>query len=389
MIFTYYTLDRAEQRVERATAQLQAALRRYGKTDAHRAWLRVFVRMTQARALVASNRVDGVRVSNEDALAAIDGEDPANTDRDAWRAAVGCRQATDYLLQRCKDPFFAITEDVLLAVHFMICQSNPSAHPGQYRPGWISVHHPGTDDVAREGVDRDRLEPLLRELLDYANRARSGSAWIRAAMTHLNLALLHPFTGGNGRTARCIHAAMLGEHGNAAVILDSIDEYIGRHHQEYDDILATLGDGGWHPQRRAKPWIRFCLRGHYWQAQTLLRRAQEMERTHAALAEQVAAHDLPHRAALALLQAAFGERLRNASYRISANVSKNLASRDLKALTDAGLLVPEGDKRGRSYSASAAVTEIREVLRLPRKYDNPFARNKPARPPASQRDLFA
>ena len=35
MIFTYHTLDQAEKRAERATAQLQAALRRYGKTDAH------------------------------------------------------------------------------------------------------------------------------------------------------------------------------------------------------------------------------------------------------------------------------------------------------------------------------------------------------------------
>jgi hypothetical protein len=51
---------------------------------------------------------------------------------------------------------------------------------------------------------------------------------------------------------------------------------------------------------------------------------------------------LPERTALGLLEAASGGRIRNASYRVSADVSNNLASRDLKLLVDAGLLVPEG-----------------------------------------------
>ncbi|MDE2735643.1 MAG: hypothetical protein OXI72_14690 [Gemmatimonadota bacterium] len=98
-----------------------------------------------------------------------------------------------------------------------------------------------------------------------------------------------------------------------------------------------------------------------------------MERLYAELSDLVIANGLPDRMALALIQAAFGTRVRNSSYRVSADVSKNLASRDLKVLVDAGLLVPEGERRGRFYSAAPIVAEIRQKLRLPKKVNDPFA----------------
>lgn len=387
MLFAYRALDDAEKRVENATTRIRDDLRRY--IAGPRRWSGLLTRMTRARALAASHSVEDIQVSDDDALAAIDREDPANTDRDTWQAVVGYREAMDYILQRRQNPSFTITEDVLLTVHFMICQSDLRANPGQYRPGWVYVRSGRAGDVAHEGVDRDQLEPLVRELLDYANDGQVESVFLRAAMTHLNLAMLHPFSDGNGRTARCIHAAVLARDGIVAPAFSSIEEYIGGRPQAYCDVLAEVGGGGWNPERDAKPWVRFCLGGQYRQAQTLLRRTREMERTYAALSELTEARGLPDRMVMALLQAAFGTPVRNASYRISADVSKNLASRDLKALVDANLLVPDGEKRGRSYRAAAAVAEIRRKLRLPRKIDDPFAEDEPTGDASiRQQDLF-
>ena len=387
MLFTYPALDDAEKRVEHATTRIRAALRRYVTAELP-GWTDLLTRMTRASALAASNSAAGGYVSEEDAIAAIDREDPANTDRDTWQAVVGYRQATDYILQLRRSLSFAITEDGLLAVHFMICQSDREANPGRYRPGWLCVRNTSTGDVVHEGVDRDRLEPLVRELLDYVNDGQVESVLLRTAMTHLNLVMLHPFTDGNGRTARCIHTAMLANDGTVAPAFSSIEEYIGRNQRAYYDVLAEVGGGGWHPERDAKPWVRFCLRGHYRQAQTLLRRTREMERVHAELAELAETCGFPDRTVLALLQAAFGIRFRNASYRVSADVSQNLASRDLKALVDAKLLVPEGNRRGRSYSASPMVAEIRRRLRLPGEDDDPFAEDGRAKDAGDREDRF-
>ena len=60
--------------------------------------------MTRARTLAASNSSAGIHVSEEDAIAAIDREDPANTDDDTWQAVVGYRQAADYILQLRRSP---------------------------------------------------------------------------------------------------------------------------------------------------------------------------------------------------------------------------------------------------------------------------------------------
>ncbi len=388
MLFTYRALDQAEKQVEAATARMRDDLSRHVVAEPRR-WTGLLARMTRARALAASNSVEGINVSDEDAIAAIDHEDPANTDRDTWRAVVGYREAMDYILQRRQSPSFKITEDVLLAVHFMICQSNFSARPGQYRPGWVGVRNARTGDLVHEGVDRDRLEPLVRELLDYVNDGDVESTFLRAAMAHLNLAMLHPFSDGNGRTARCIHTAVLASDGIVAPAFSSIEEYIGRNQQEYYDALAEVGGGGWNPERNAKPWVRFCLTGHYRQAQTLLRRTRELERAYAEFEELVTVNGLPERSAMALLQAAFGNRVRNTSYRVSADISKNLASRDLKALVDAGLLVPEGEKRGRFYVPSGTVVELRRQLRLPRKLDDPFAEDGPVQTSGRQMSLLA
>lgn len=375
MLFTYHSLDDQEKRVEEATARIRSDLRLHVATEPRR-WTGWLARMTRARALAASNSVEGINVSHDDAIAAIDGEDPADADRDTWRAVVGYREAMNYILQRRQSPSFRITEDVLLAVHFMICQSDLAAHPGQYRPGWVGVRNAQTGNLVHEGVDRGELEPRIQELLQYVNEGDVESLFLRAAMTHLNLVMLHPFTDGNGRTARCIHTAVLAADGIVAPEFSSIEEYVGYNQQEYYDVLSEVGGGGWNPTRNAKPWVRFCLSGHYRQSQTILRRTKEIERIYEELLNLVLNNGFPERTVMALLQAAFG-RVRNSSYRVSADVSDNLASRDLKMLVDARFLLPEGEKRGRFYVAGPRVGEIRRRFRLPGAVDDPFAPSGP------------
>ncbi|MDE0672569.1 MAG: hypothetical protein OXH72_12590 [Caldilineaceae bacterium] len=129
MLFTYPSLDDEERRVEEATTRLRHDLRHYMEAEPRR-WTGLHARMTRARALIGSNSVEGINVSEEDALAAIDGENPACTDRDTWQAVIGYREAMNYILQQRQSPSFAITEDVLLAVHFMICQSDLDRRKG-------------------------------------------------------------------------------------------------------------------------------------------------------------------------------------------------------------------------------------------------------------------
>lgn len=329
--------------------------------------------MTRARALRASNSIEGINVSDEDAIAAVDNEDPADADKPTFQAVQGYRSAMDYILQRRKDNVFRFTLDTILSVHFMISQYDLRSNPGNIRPGWVGVRNSKTGEIVHEGVDRDLLEPLMNELIAYMNSDDVDSIELKGAMTHLNLVMLHPFSDGNGRVARCLQTAVLAKEGIIQDVFSSIEEYIGANQQKYYDVLAQTGGGGWYPARDCKAWVRFCIEGHYRQAQTLMRRIRLVERIYGDFIIELEKRSLPERMALALYEAAVGWRVRNSSYRVSADISNNLASRDLKALVDEGLLIAEGERRGRHYIAGQFVTEIRDRHRLPKKSDDPFA----------------
>ena len=221
MIFTYRSLDAEEAAVLDRINEMRRQLRYYVVQEPRR-WTGLLARMTRARALRASNSIEGIIVSAEDALAAIDNEDPTEADKSTWQAVAGYHAAMDYILQRCRDENFQFSKDVLLAVHFMISQHDLNANPGNYRPGWVGVHNTQTGELVHEGVDRDLLESLVDELIDYMNDADEQPVILKAAMTHLNLTLLHPFSDGNGRTARCFQTAVLTNEGIVAPIFSSI-----------------------------------------------------------------------------------------------------------------------------------------------------------------------
>jgi Fic family protein len=199
---------------------------------------------------------------------------------------------------------------------------------------------------------------------------------IKAAMAHLNLVMVHPFSDGNGRMARCLQTLVLARTGVLASPFSSIEEYLGHNTRAYYDVLAEVGGGRWSPARDARPWIRFCLTAHYRQAQTLLIRTREIQRLWDLLEVEVRQRSLPERTLYALADAALGLRVRNATYRPIAEVSDQVASRDLKALVEAGLLDSQGERRGRFYVASDLVLRMRADAREDHRIEDPFGEGR-------------
>jgi Fic family protein len=272
-----------------------------------------------------------------------------------------------YVLQLSNDPHFSYSEGLIRSLHFMILNK----HPGRWRPGPIFVRNEQTGQRVYEGPDAEIVPGLMREFVQQLNAETSCPFMVRAAMSHLNLVMVHPFPDGNGRMARCLQTLVLAREGIIDPWFSSIEEYLGRNTQNYYDILALVGKGTWAPRNDARSWLHFCLTAHYRQAKILLRRSKEMRRIWDEIEQEVKKLTLPERTKLALSDATLGYRVRNATYRSAAEISETLASRDLKLLVDAGLLVPDGEKRGRAYVASQALKEIRERTREPRIADDP------------------
>ena len=329
-------------------------------------WLGVLRRNTFARAIQGSNSIEGYNVTTEDAIAAIEGEDPLDTESETWHAISGYRDAMTYILQLAGDPHFTYSEALIKSLHFMMLKYDLNKHPGTWRPGSIYVRDDKRKVTVYEGPDVDLVPELMRGLSDSLNDTSESPAMVRAAMGHLNLVMIHPFSDGNGRMARALQALILAREGVLDPRFCSIEEYLGRNTQDYYDVLARVGRGSWHPENDTRPWIQFCLVAHFNQATTLLRRTRETERVWNELENLIKHCGLPDRVIFALSDAAFGYRVRNASYRTAADINDTQASRDFKLLVESGFLVPSGEKRGRVYVGSKSLKKIREDNREPR-----------------------
>ena len=344
-----------------------------------RRWVGTLRKMSFARAVQGSNSIEGYDASLDDVVAAVEGEPTLEADTETRLALAGYRDAMTYVLQIAADDL-EVDEGLLKSLHFMMLKHDLSKNPGRWRPGAIYVRREETGEIVYEGPPKDDIPDLIVECVAQL-KASEAPVLVKAAMAHLNLVLVHPFSDGNGRMARCLQTLVLARDKLIAPVFSSIEEFLGRNTQAYYDVLGEVGAGSWHPDRDARPWVRFCIRAHYLQMRTVLRRREEIEglwNACLALAEQ---RQLPERCAAGLMDAAYGLRLRRGSYRSTAEavtgdeISDLTATRDLKAMVDAGLLEPVGERRGRYYVAAEELVETRRRIRStrpPRADDDPF-----------------
>ena len=283
-----------------------------------------------------------------------------------------------YVLQLAEDPHFRFDESLLRSLHFMMIGHDLSKHPGRWRPGAVYVRNGATGEVVYKGPDPDLVPGLVAELVESVNAPDDTHALVPAAMAHLNLVLIHPFSDGNGRMARCVQTLILAREAILEPTFASIEEYLGRNTQTYYDVLAAVGQGHWHPENDTRPWLRFSLTAHLRQARTQLARVKESEQLWERCSVEAQSARLPARVIPVLFNTALGFRAQRSAYRalVDEEVSEAMATRDLRAMADAGLLVAHGEKRGRFYTASvelrASAREIRGQRQLQAAAD-PFA----------------
>jgi Fic family protein len=344
-------------------------------THSPRRWSGALRRTTFARAIQGSNSIEGYNVTFEDAVAAVDGAEPIDANEETRSAIGGYRAALTYILQLSDDPYFGYHESFLRGLHYMMIGYDLSKHPGRWRPGTIFVRREPSNEIVYEGPDAGLIPELMSELIEaLRNDPDNTPMVVRAAMAHLNLVMIHPFSDGNGRMARALQTLVLAREGILEPTFSSIEEYLGRNTTDYYAVLGEVGAGKWQPFRDATPWVRFCLTAQFRQATTLLRRMKEFDRLWGELELEIKHRGLPDRTLLALSDAAVVGTVSAAMYRPAADVSGQVASKDLALLVRAGLLKPRGERRGRSYTAAQALLAIRAKTREPRgQNEDPFA----------------
>ncbi len=332
-------------------------LRYYVQNNPHR-WSGLIRRNMMARAIQGSNSIEGYHATIDDVIAAVDDEDPMEATDETWREIVGYRNALTYILQLSEDEYFEFHPQLLRSLHFMMLQHSLEKMPGRWRPGDIYVVNQETDERVYEGPDALEVPKLIDGLIEFLNSPTDCPIMVKAAMAHLNLTMIHPFKDGNGRMARALQTLVLSREGLVSPIFSSIEEWLGRNTTAYYEILAKTGQGAWHPENNAHDWVQFCLRAHFQQAHTVVRRNNWYEKIYEDVKRLLEQHRLPERAISTLMDASIGLRIRAGRYREENDISDVVASRDLRKMSDIELLVPHGERRGRFYLGAKILRKI-------------------------------
>lgn len=350
-----------------------------------RRWSGVIRKLAVARAIRGSNSIEGIHVSLDDALAVVEGEEPLNASDETRLAVRGYREALTYILQLADDPHFEYEPGLVRGLHYMILNYDLPKRPGRWRLGDVFVLDESTKEIVYQGPPAEWVPDLIELLVeDLRSRGETYPSLVNAAMAHLNLAMIHPFKDGNGRMARALQTLVLARDGILAPEFSSLEEYLGTIQPEYYRVLSEVGAGSWQPSRSAKAWVRFVLTAHHKQLQILFRRMNEYERLWDGLEALVTVGGLPERAIPSLFNACVGVRIRNPMYRQDADVSEYVAGRDLKALVAVELLEPHGERRGRYYTASPVLRDLRQQVQEQRQpLRDPFGATQPSLPLSS------
>ncbi|MGX7825187.1 Fic family protein [Actinokineospora sp. 24-640] len=353
--------------IDDAREQLRHQLR------APRRWKGQLRRNLKARAIQGSNSIEGYEVSLDDAIALMEDEEPQDADHRTSLEIIGYRNALTYVQELANDPHFRLDETLLRSLHFMMLGHDLAKSPGRYRQNVTYVLDEETGEIVYEGPDHSLLEDLMAGLIDDLRGADGCPPYVRAAMAHLNLVMIHPFRDGNGRMARALQTLVLAREQVITPEFSSIEEWLGRNTAAYYAVLAEVGKGAWNPSAETGAWVRFNLAAHHMQAQTVLRRVGDASRLWGEIDRITLRHGFHERVGYALYDAMVGLRVRRASYARQAELETGAAGRDLRALVTAGLLAPRGETKGRSYAASAELRAVRDrVAQDKRALINPY-----------------
>lgn len=132
--------------------------------------------------------------------------------------AVGHANAYDYMLEAARCEPFVFTETMILQLHKLFYQGIDPDKAGVYRDHQVFIS--GTDYVPPRA---NEVPALMKGLVDTLNEQWASLHPVRlAAFAHRKLVDIHPFTDGNGRTARLLMNLILVNKGYQIVIIPPV-----------------------------------------------------------------------------------------------------------------------------------------------------------------------
>ncbi|MFD4482135.1 Fic family protein [Streptomyces sp. NPDC058471] len=355
MLYETPALTADDERVLAEVKDMRQALRHAVQTTPTK-WTYDLRRTMTAQAVAASNTIEGYSVDVRDVADLMDDHDAAVSVSPENRAeTLAYQQTMTYIQSLYNVEDFTYSKGLLNALHWMLQgHHHPKKPAGQWRHGFIRITAPGNEHATDyEGPDHSDVPRLMTELVDWLNEGDlEADPLVRAAMAHFNLVKIHPWRDGNGRMSRSLQTLLIVREQSVAPEFCSIEEWLGMPGNTWDyyRVLKKVGGPVYSPQRDTTDWISFNLRAYHEQTQGVQHRVERSNQAWIELSKQADQLGLTEeRQVTALHEVAMTGRVRRTRYEKAEGLNAQMAKRDMKHLTDQGLLEGIGNTRGRYY----------------------------------------
>lgn len=159
-----------------------------------------------------------------------------------------------------------ISEKLILGIHKLVTNKTLSIDKsGVYRktPVYVVKSMFGhVTEVVYTGPDASKVQKLSANLVEWIiNSEKEGiNPVVAAGVVHQELAAIHPFADGNGRTARALATLILYQRGYDFRRLFALEDYYNRERQDY---YTAINIGKNYEDRKVDftPWLEYFVEG--------------------------------------------------------------------------------------------------------------------------------
>lgn len=322
------------------------------------AWEAKFRKDAMERMVHHGTRLEGNKLSEEEVKDVLDGREVLARDRDI-QEVLNYRNVLKFIdnvaTQIGEGKAYILTLETVLEIHRLttekVLNSNQS---GQLRQSQVVVRNTQTGQISYSPPPAAEVPFLMEDLINWINSedAYDCHPVIKAGIIHYEIARIHPFVDGNGRTARALATLIMFLDGYDIRKFFSLEEYFDNNPMDYYQTLQAVSNQlvmDIH-ERDLTPWLEYFVAGVAIELNRVKERVQRISsdaRVKDKLGEQVV---LNERQMLIMEYLHRHKEMRNADFRkVFPDYSDDTVLREIRFLKQKGLIKKVGGTKKATY----------------------------------------
>lgn len=244
-----------------------------------------------------------------------------------------------------------LNEDLLKKLHEMVSyRILPEDERGQWREVRVAVKNSRTGEISFQPPPFVEVPYQVEEFFEWLNSdgGKQHHSILRAGIAHYELVRIHPFTDGNGRTARALAMLLLYLEDYDVKRFFSLEEYFDKNASDYYKALQSVGEK---EEYDLTFWLEYFAFGLAQELDKIKQQVLKLSKDvqyKGKIGHQVALSDRQIKI-LEKMQKEGGKAVSSDIEEVLPMVSIDTILRDLKDLINKGLVEKHGKTKGAYY----------------------------------------